>query len=65
MKKKLIFAFSIAVLAAGLSFGISFEAKSGPPFCNNGVEQGNKNLGICYGSGPECFRCRIFAQVAQ
>lgn len=64
MKKKLIFALSSAILAGGLYFGSMYEAKSQdtfkPPFCDNGSEKGNQTLGICYGSGPDCFRCKIF-----
>jgi hypothetical protein len=49
MKKKLIFAFSIAVLAAGLSFGISYEA-------NASNCEGRKVFGDGEYANPECKR---------
>ncbi|MFQ3212959.1 MAG: hypothetical protein ACJAT1_001827 [Marivirga sp.] len=65
MKKKLIFAMSTALLAAGLSFGLSGNSEASAYPCKNGIAKGNNFLGACVGSGPDCFRCKIFAQVAE
>jgi alpha-L-fucosidase len=51
MKKKLIFAMSTAILAAGLSFGVSYEAQATKDTCN-----GRKVFGDGDYANPECRR---------
>jgi alpha-L-fucosidase len=49
MKKKLVFAMATAVLAAGLSFGVSYEAQARE--C-----EGRKVFGDGNYANPECRR---------
>jgi hypothetical protein len=61
MRKKIIGAVAFTAFAGLLTFGFNSEVEAKkPPFCKNGVESGNKFGGICYGSGPECYRCKLF-----
>jgi hypothetical protein len=61
MRKKVIYLMSIGICSAGLMFGMNNYSEAGPPNCKNGIAKGNQTLGVCYGSGPDCFRCKIFA----
>lgn len=62
MRKRIIGAVAFTAFAALLTFGFNseLEAKKAPYDCKNGWSDGNKTLGICYGSGPDCYRCKIF-----
>jgi hypothetical protein len=62
MKKKLIYVMTVALIGAGVSIGLNnAESKAAYP-CKNGGTFGTKTLGVCYGSGNECYRCKIFKQ---
>lgn len=57
-----MYLMSIGIFSAALLFGMNNYSEARPPHCKNGVERGNQTLGVCYGFGTDCHRCRIFAE---
>jgi hypothetical protein len=63
MKKKLIFALSTAVLSAGLSFGVSYEAEANGSICNGRTEINGDNMLECKRIGQGCKRACGFLEL--